>query len=215
MDNLNIYNKVRTVPEEAQKQFNNGRFSGTDINPMWRIKTLTEQFGPCGIGWYYEETDRWTEQGTGGSVMAFMSINLYVKVEGEWSKPIMGTGGNMLLDDTKRGLRNNDEAYKMALTDALGVAAKSLGVGADIYFEKDSTKYTREQERKEEEEREQKADLAIAMDELKYVKTIEELTNVWNRWKAQQANPTFKNAVAHIGKQLKTKKDEKERVAAI
>ena len=34
----------------------------TDINPVWRMKTLTEQYGPCGIGWYYEITDRWTEK---------------------------------------------------------------------------------------------------------------------------------------------------------
>ena len=32
-----------------------------------------------------------------------------------------------------RGLHNNDECYKMAVTDALGTAMKLLGVGADIY----------------------------------------------------------------------------------
>ena len=40
-NNLKIYNDLRNVPKEAQKSFNNGRFSGTDINPMWRIKKLT------------------------------------------------------------------------------------------------------------------------------------------------------------------------------
>lgn len=202
MDNLSIYEQVREVPKTAQREFDNGRFKGTDINPMWRIKTLTEQFGPCGIGWYYEETDRWTEQGTNGSVMAFMNINLYVKIEGEWSKPIMGTGGNMLIDDTRKGLRNNDEAYKMALTDAISVAAKSLGVGADIYFAKDSTKYTQAQEEREAEDLEQKNNLAIAMDELKIVKDVVELEEIWNRWPDQQRNPTFKNAVIHIKKQF-------------
>ena len=29
--------------------------------------------------------------------------------------------------------------YKMALTDALSVACKALGIGADVYFEKDSS----------------------------------------------------------------------------
>ena len=45
MDNLAFYNAGRSVPPEAQKSFNNGKFSGTDINPMWRIKKLTELFG--------------------------------------------------------------------------------------------------------------------------------------------------------------------------
>ena len=32
------------------------------------------------------------------------------------------------------GLHINDEAYKMAVTDALSVALKMLGVGADVYM---------------------------------------------------------------------------------
>jgi len=35
----------------------------------------------------------------------------------------------------------SDECFKMALTDAISVAAKALGIGADVYFEKDKTKY--------------------------------------------------------------------------
>lgn len=145
MNNLDIYNAVRAVPEHAQKSFNNGSFSGTDINPMWRIKTLTEQFGPCGIGWYYVVTSERAET-YGETVMAIVDLNLYVKVDGEWSMPIYGTGGNTLVKVTKQGQRPSDEGYKMALTDALSVACKALGIGADVYFEKDKTKYTNQQE---------------------------------------------------------------------
>lgn len=35
----------------------------------------------------------------------------------------------------------DDDAYKKAYTDAISVAAKALGIGADVYFEKDVTKY--------------------------------------------------------------------------
>ena len=146
MNNLDIYNAVRAVPEHAQKSFNNGSFSGTDINPMWRIKTLTEQFGPCGIGWYYVVTSERAET-YGETVMAIVDLNLYVKVDGEWSMPIFGTGGNTLVKVTKQGQRPSDEGYKMALTDALSVACKALGIGADIYFEKDKTKYTAYEEK--------------------------------------------------------------------
>ena len=46
MENLELYNKVREVPKDAQKAITAGRLKGfTDINPMWRIKCLTEQFG--------------------------------------------------------------------------------------------------------------------------------------------------------------------------
>jgi hypothetical protein len=142
MDNMMIYNVGRSVPDIAKKSFNNGSFSGTDINPMWRIKTLTELFGPCGIGWYYDVTSERAET-YGGTVMAIVDLNLYIKVDGEWSKPIFGTGGNQLVKETKSGIRPSDEGYKMALTDALSVACKALGIGADVYFEKDITKYTK------------------------------------------------------------------------
>lgn len=137
MTNMEIYEQGRAVPMEAQKSFNNGKFSGTDINPMWRIKKMTELFGPCGIGWYYEVLSERAEE-HGDVTIAVVDLNLYIKVNGEWSKPIYGTGGNILL---RKGA-TSDEGYKMALTDALSVACKALGIGADIYFGADRTKYT-------------------------------------------------------------------------
>jgi len=142
MENMSYYEMGRAVPEEAKKQFNNGSFQGTDINPMWRIKKLTEMFGPAGIGWYTEIlTERCEEHAD--AVIAIVNLNLYIKVDGEWSKPIYGTGGNVII--RKEGAKVSDEGYKMAYTDALSVACKALGIGADVYFEKDKTKYTAEE----------------------------------------------------------------------
>lgn len=143
MDNLIIYNAVRVVPPDAQREIKGGRLSGkTDINPMWRIKALTEQFGPCGIGWKYSIEKQWTEAGAGGEISAFCNILLYIKADGEWSDGIPGTGGSAFVAKEKGGLYTSDECYKMALTDALSVACKALGVAADVYWQKDATKYT-------------------------------------------------------------------------
>ena len=145
-ENLRFYEAGRKVPQEAQKEFNNGRFRGTDINPMWRIKKLTELFGPAGLGWYYEVISERSET-VGDTVMAIVDLHLYIKDpdSGEWSRPIFGTGGNVLLAKD----RASDEGYKMALTDALSVACKALGIGADIYYSKDKTKYTAQQKSSE------------------------------------------------------------------
>lgn len=141
-ENLSIYEKCREVPESAKKTIGAGRLKGkTDINPMWRIKKLTEIFGPCGIGWYYDVDKKWTEE-AGGEIAAFVDINLYIKSGGEWSKPIHGTGGSMLAANEKGGLHLSDECYKMATTDAISVACKQLGIGADVYWSADNTKYT-------------------------------------------------------------------------
>ena len=143
-DKLSLYNQVRTVPKEAIKEIKAGRLKGySDINPMWRIKRLTEMFGACGDGWYYDVVDKQVLNGADGVIAVFVDIKFYYKLDnGEWSMPIYGTGGNTFIAKESRGMYTNDEAFKMALTDALSVACKSLGVGADVYFEKDRTKYT-------------------------------------------------------------------------
>lgn len=133
-ENLAMWEALCRPPESALKRIAGGRLRGmTDINPQWRLQMMTEQFGPIGVGWYYEYFDRWTEPGGNDELMCFVSINLYVKQNGEWSKPIFGLGGSVLVANEKGGLHSNDEGYKMALTDALSVAMKELGVAADIY----------------------------------------------------------------------------------
>jgi hypothetical protein len=142
MANLEIYDAVRGAPKEALREIKAGRLRGkTDINPMWRIEALTEQFGPCGIGWKYTITRQWLEIGSNGEISAFCNIDLYYKYDGEWSEAVPGTGGSSFVAKEKSGLYTSDECYKMALTDAISVACKALGFAADVYWDKDRTKY--------------------------------------------------------------------------
>lgn len=142
MGNFDIYRKVQAVPENAQKTIGAGRLKGfTDINPMWRIKTLTEEFGPCGVGWVPEIVKYWLEDGANETKTAHMVINLFIKIDGEWSKPIPGIGGASYISQEKSGAYTSDECFKMAFTDAVSVACKLLGFGADIYWTADRTKY--------------------------------------------------------------------------
>jgi len=132
---MNIWEQVARPPKEALKQITGGRLSGmTDVKPQWRYKIMTEVFGPCGAGWKYEIVRFWSHE-AGAEVMAFCEVNLYYRDENkEWSEPIPGIGGSMLTAIERKGPYNSDEAYKMALTDALSVAMKALGVAADIYM---------------------------------------------------------------------------------
>lgn len=150
MSNLELWEKVRACPKEAQRTITGGRLNNfTDISPIWRMKVLTEQFGPCGFGWYYEITDKWNEADGLGQIATFVQINLYVKNGDEWSKPIVGMGGSAFVKKEGSNLHTSDEAYKMALTDAISVSCKALGIAADIYWSKDNTKYTKTEEPKE------------------------------------------------------------------
>ena len=140
---LHVWNKLKQPPETALKPIAAGRLKGkTDINPQWRYQAMTEQFGPCGDGWKYKIDRIWTEPGPDGQVFAFAQVLVYIKIgnqgqplpDSHWSDPIPGVGGSMLIAKEKAGLYANDEAYKMAITDALSVALKMVGVAADIYL---------------------------------------------------------------------------------
>jgi len=141
---LEIWDKLKVPPDWALKPIAGGSLKGkTDINPQWRYMVMTEQFGPCGVGWKFEKVKQWTEQGDGGQVFAFVDVNLYIKIDGKWSEPIPANGGDMLIEKDKNGLHHNDEAFKMATTDALGTAMKMIGVAASVYTNFSDTKYQR------------------------------------------------------------------------
>jgi len=144
MENLGIYNTLKQPPREALRKIEGGRLSGkTDINPQWRYKAMTDQFGPCGIGWKYDVVRVWSETAHDGQIFAFAEVNVFIHQEEKWSDPIPGYGGSMLVEKEKAGLHASDEGYKMAITDALSTALKMLGVAADIYAGLwDGTKYT-------------------------------------------------------------------------
>lgn len=144
-ENLRYYNKGRTVPDTAKKKIEGGRLKGmTDISPMWRIKTLTELFGPCGVGWNVRQLDtRTVTNETIGETAVFVDVELIYREtpDAEWSAPVFGTGGAKLVTIEKGGIHLDDEAYKKAYTDAISVACKALGIGADVYWDRDADKY--------------------------------------------------------------------------
>ena len=132
---MNIFNQCKEVPEGAKKKITGGRLTGmTDIKPMWRIQKLTEMFGPCGFGWKTIIKNKEIIEGANEEKIAVVDIDLYIKVDGKWSEAIEGTGGSSFIAKEQKGLYTSDECFKMAYTDALSVACKSIGMGADVYW---------------------------------------------------------------------------------
>jgi len=146
--NMNTWNRLNKPPLKALRQISAGRLKGkTDINPQWRMQAMTEVFGPVGVGWKYTIDKLWAETGAENQVCAFALVSVFTKTANGWSEPIPGIGGSMLIVQEKSGLHTSDEAYKMAVTDALSVALKSLGIAAEIYLGNfDGSKYINQPE---------------------------------------------------------------------
>jgi len=143
-ENISIWNELKTPPDTALSTIKAGRLKGKfDINPQWRLQKITEQFGPCGVGWKYTIDKQWSESGADGTLMCFVNVSVFIPAGFEWSEPIPGTGGSMLIAKETVGLHTSDEGYKMALTDALSVAFKALGLAADVYLGIFDSKYNK------------------------------------------------------------------------
>lgn len=191
--NLRFYEQGCEVPQDALKEIKAGRLKGmSDVNPMWRMKRMTEIFGPCGIGWKYTIDRQWVEP-YGNEVKCFCNVSLYVRdpETKEWSDAIPGNGGSAIVSSERNGPYVNDEGYKMALTDALSIAMKPLGIGANIWYgpkakghnESKYESYTTEQQEKQSvPPQNDAAILAQALSELDAVKSQKEFEQVWQKW---------------------------------
>ena len=177
MHNLEIWEQVERPPEDALKSINSGRLKGmTDISPLWRMKIMTEIFGPCGIGWGWSPDKLWTEPGHNNEVMCFAEVTLWY-IHGEKTGYVPGVGGSKIVEHFagKNYSISNDEGFKMATTDALSTAMKAIGVGADIYAGKwDGSKYIDLQLPKQP----PKGDFKKAMEAIQKIKSEEEFNKV-------------------------------------
>ena len=142
-ENMKLWNDVKRVPPEHLKGFTRGGgFKGTAIKPMWSIQTMTEQFGPIGIGWGVGKPE-YTLVPAGNEILVFCNVAVWIK---DRANLAYGVGGDKVLVQYSSGFKSDDEAYKKAFTDAITNALKFFGVGADIHMGLwDGNKYVDEQ----------------------------------------------------------------------
>jgi len=216
MENLEIYNKIKSVPKEAKKTITGGRLSGmTDIKPMWRIEKLTEIFGMCGIGWKAPITNKEIIEGANGEKIAIVDIELFVKVGDKWSEGITGTGGSSFIAKEKQGLYTSDECFKMAYTDALSVACKSLGMGADVYW--GDSKYSTNEDKEPTQEEAEEYTISFGKYKGKLLKDLIKEDMNYVQWMLNnKSNDYFKKCYELLtGEKLPTEEQQDERIKMI
>ena len=81
----------------------------------------------------------------------------------------------------------------MAYTDAQSNAAKQLGMGADIWFAQDKTKYTAQDKAQEAEPKYINGAIWAKIDNCR---TLEELENLWNDNQDLKISTDFRKAVS-------------------
>lgn len=125
---MKVDDKYRMPPKGALKTIEGGINKGlTEVNPVWRLEALTEIFGTCGEGWRLvidsTEIERFNT-----CVVLCVKVHINVNRGGDvWSEDIPGIGCSVLKDGF------NENAYKKAVTDAIGQCCKLLLIGTNVY----------------------------------------------------------------------------------
>lgn len=143
-DNLKLWDSVYKTDPKHTKGFNArpGGFSGTAIKPLYSTHKATELWGPMGDKWGAESSEVHISND-----MVFIRATVWYP-SGENTGHVTHWGGDQLIKrstDRQTGSVKetpNDEAFKMAFTDAIGKCLVQLGFSADVHMgEFDGNKY--------------------------------------------------------------------------
>lgn len=130
-ENTALWDKLGKTDPGATKGFTRaGGFKGTAIKPMWSYKRMTEEFGPCGIGWGVN-MPTFQLVTAGDEMLVYCTATVWY---GNRDQVTVGVGGDKVAGKNKFGPVTDDEAFKKAFTDAVTNALKMIGVGADVHM---------------------------------------------------------------------------------
>lgn len=141
-DKTELWDRLGKTDPAATKGFQRaGGFKGTAIKPMWSYRRMTEEYGPCGIGWGINEP-RFQIVETNDETLVFCTVSIW---HGARENIVFGVGGDKAMAKFSSGIKTDDEAFKKAFTDAITNALKLVGVGADVHMGMfDDSKYVNE-----------------------------------------------------------------------
>ena len=131
MSKTELWDKLgKTDPAHVKAFQRAGGFRGTAIKPMWSFRRMTEEFGPCGLGWGVNEPS-FQVVPAGEEILVYCTVSIW---HGDRTNTVYGVGGDKVVSKNRNGTFSDDEAFKKAFTDAVTNALKLIGVGADVHM---------------------------------------------------------------------------------
>jgi hypothetical protein len=136
MDNMNLWRRAFTTDPQAVKAITGKQYSGNSPKPYWIVERLTQEFGPCGIGWGFrilsERFERFGE-GVNAESLHIASVAFWYVMDGQRGE-LEQVGQTRASYTTSKGKFLVDEdAPKKSVTDALVKCASYLGFAGDIF----------------------------------------------------------------------------------
>lgn len=145
MAHKDLWHRAFTTDPRAVKPITGKQYAGNSPKPYWIVERLTDEFGPCGIGWGFQIMNERFERFSDTDTLHIAAVRFWYVLDGQrgeleqigQTKASYMTGsGKFMLDE---------DAPKKSVTDALVKCASYLGFAGDIFSGRwDDSKYVAE-----------------------------------------------------------------------
>lgn len=131
--NMALWDRVCVTDPRAVKPITGKQYSGNSPKPYWIVQRLTEEFGPCGIGWGYTVLNERMERMTETDVLHVALVRFWYILSDRRGE-VEQIGQTKAVYKTSKGaLLVDEDAPKKSVTDALVKCASYIGFAGDIF----------------------------------------------------------------------------------
>jgi len=144
-DNKALWLRVCVTDPKAVKEITGKQYKGNSPKPYWIVERLTDEFGPCGIGWGFSIISERFERFSDSDSLHIAAVKFWYVLDGKRGE-LEQIGQTKSTYTSAQGKFIIDEdAPKKSVTDALVKCASYIGFAGDIFAGRwDDSKYVQE-----------------------------------------------------------------------
>lgn len=144
-DNKALWSRVCKTDPSHVKPITGKQYQGNSPKPYYIVERLTEEFGPCGIGWGFTILNERMERLTDSEILHVAVVRFWYVMGGQKGELEQIGQTKVVYEKSKGGLMVDEDAPKKSVTDALVKCASYLGFAGDIFSGRwDDSKYVAE-----------------------------------------------------------------------
>lgn len=133
MNNKELWQRAFTTDPRAVKPITGKQYSGNSPKPYWIVERLTDEFGPCGIGWGFTILNERMERLTPSDVLHVAVVRFWYVLNDKRGEFEQIGQTKAVYEKSKGGFMVDEDAPKKSVTDALVKCASYLGFAGDIF----------------------------------------------------------------------------------
>lgn len=145
MSNKALWDRVKMTDPKHVKPITGKQYKGNSPKPYWIVERLTDEFGPCGIGWGFRVVDERMERLAEAEILHVARVMFWYELDGKRGEFEQIGQTRAMYAKSSGGLMVDEDAPKKSVTDALVKCASYLGFAGDIFSGMwDDSKYVAE-----------------------------------------------------------------------